>query len=178
MRRYRGSSPTSSRTGLRGSRVHAVRLGEEENMVWGRRALALVTLLLLAAGLVWAQNHTDAMYLKGRVKELPRKKLGKLDVSDAEVLQFTWQKGTWKVPFAHIKTVYVSLSRRPEVLLARKRKLLLSLNLTDEQGRKRNCVFFLPRGSTREFIRELETKTGRGVIYESAEARKAIEARQ
>jgi hypothetical protein len=153
-------------------------LGKEESMMWGKRVLALVTLFLLVAGLVWAQNHTDAMYLKGRVKELPRKKLGKLDVSDAEVLQFTWQKGTWKVPFAHIKTVYVSLSRRPEVLLARKRKLLLSLNLTDEQGTTRNCVFFLPRGSTREFIRELETKTGRGVIYESAEARKAIEARQ
>ncbi len=152
-------------------------------MMWGKRALALVTLLLLAAGLVWAQNHTDAMYLKGRVKELPRKKLGKLDVSDAEVLQFTWQKGTWKVPFAHIKTVYVSLSRRTALVelgipAVRKRKLLLSLNLTDEQGRNRNCVFFLPRGSTREFIRELETKTGRGVIYESAEARKAIEARQ
>ncbi len=152
-------------------------------MMWGKRVLALVTLLLLAAGLVWAQNHTDAMYLKGRVKELPRKKLGKLDVSDAEVLQFTWQKGTWKVPFAHIKTVYVSLSRRTALVelgipAVRKRKLLLSLNLTDEQGRNRNCVFFLPRGSTREFIRELETKSGRRVIYESAEARKATEARQ
>ncbi len=147
-------------------------------MMWGKRVLALVTLLLLAAGLVWAQNSTDAMYLKGRVKELPRKKLGKLDVSDTEVLQFTWQKGTWKVPFAHIKTVYVSLSRQPEVLWGKKRKLLLSLTLTDEQGRNRNCVFFLPRGSTREFIRELETKTGRGVIYESTEARKAAETRQ
>ena len=152
-------------------------------MMWGKRVLALVTLLLLAAGLVWAQNHTDAMYLKGRVKELPKKKLGKLDVSETEVLQFTWQKGTWKVPFAHIKTVYVSLSRRTALVelgipAARKRKLLFSLTLTDEQGRNRNCVFFLPRGSTREFIRELETKTGRGVIYESTEARKATEARQ
>jgi hypothetical protein len=146
----------------------------------GRRVLALATLLLLATSPAWAQSSVEAMYLQGRVKELPKKKPGKLDVSDADFLQFTWQKGSWKVPFAQIKTVYASLSRRSALVelgipADRKRKLLLSLTLTDEQGKSRNCVFFLPRGSTREFMRELETKSGRGVIYESAEARKAAE---
>jgi hypothetical protein len=101
-------------------------------------------------------------------------------------LQFTWQKGTWKVPFAQIKTVYVSLSRRSAlgeafglggaaVGAAKKRKLLLSLTLTDEQGKSRNSVFCLLRGATPRFMSELESKIGRGIIYESAEARKAAE---
>ena len=132
-----------------------------------------------------AQITYDAMYVQGRVKELPEKKPGKLDVADATVLQFTWDKGSWKVPFAQIKTVYVSLSRRSAMVEAfglpgaaigeaKARKLLLSLTLTDESGASRNCVFFIRGAATPQFWKTLESKTGR-VIFESEEARKAAQ---
>jgi hypothetical protein len=150
------------------------------------RILPLALLFLCTAAPASAQSATDALYLHGRVKELPEKKSGKLDASDAEALQFTWEKGTWRVPFAQIRTVYVSLSRRTawtelDIIAgavagaAQKRKVLLSLNLTDEQGRRRNCVFYLPSLPAGEFLRVLETKTGRKAIFESAEARQALE---
>jgi len=148
--------------------------------------IALGSALLLVATLTQAQTSIDAAYYQGRVEELPQKKPGKLDASDAEILQFTWEKGNWKVLYSEVKTVYVALSRRSvlgEVFglegaaigAARKRKLLLSLSLSDRPATTRNCVFYLPRGATREFMRALMAKTGRRVVYESEEARKGAE---
>jgi hypothetical protein len=140
--------------------------------------------LLLAAGPAVAQTNIDAAYVRGRVKELPKKKPGKLDVSDANVLKYIWKKGTWEVPFTQIKTIYILLSRRSAMVelglvgaagFAKKRKVLLSLSFADDQGKNRNCVFFLPAGSSREFLNTLETKVGREAVFESAEARKAIQ---
>jgi hypothetical protein len=58
---------------------------------------------------------------------------------------------------------------------AKARKLLLSLTLTDESGTSRNCVFFIRGAGTPQFWKTLESKTGRGVIFESEEARKAAQ---
>ena len=148
-----------------------------------RRAVSVIILssvLLPVATLAQAQTSIDAAYYQGRVEELPQRKPGKLDVSDAEILQFTWEKGSWKVLYSEIKTVYISLSRRSVMVEVfgvpgAKRKLLLSLVVADRPGGARNCVFYLPRGATRDFMRTLETKTGRRVVYESEEARKGAE---
>jgi hypothetical protein len=142
--------------------------------------IALGSALLLVATLTQAQTSIDAAYYQGRVDELPQKKPGKLDASHAEILQFTWEKGNWKVLYSEVKTVYVALSRRSVMVEVfgvpgAKRKLLLSLVVADRPGGARNCVFYLPRGATREFMRALETKTGRRAVYESEEARKGAE---
>jgi hypothetical protein len=150
------------------------------------RLMVVLGPLLVVPALLSAQITYDAMYVQGRVKELPEKKPGKLDVADATVLQFTWDKGTWKVPFSQIKTVYVSLSRRSAMVEAfglagaaigeaKARKLLLSLNLTDESGTSRNCVFFIRGAAAPQFWKTLESKTGRAAIFESEEARKAAQ---
>ena len=149
------------------------------------RLIILLGPLLVAPGVLAAQTY-DAMYVQGRVKELPERKPGKLDLADATVLQFTWDKGTWKVPFAQIRTVYVSLSRRSAMVEAfglpgaaigeaKTRKLLLSLNLADESGTNRNCVFFIRGPAAPQFWKTLESKTGRGIVFESEEARKAAQ---
>jgi hypothetical protein len=57
----------------------------------------------------------------------------------------------------------------------KKRKLLLSLILTDEQGRNRRCVFFLPEAAPMKFFEIMEKKSGRNTVYESEEARRAVE---
>ncbi len=46
--------------------------------------------------------------------------------------------------------------------------------LTDEQGASRNCVFFVPL-LTPEFVARLEERTGRKAVYESDEARQAVQ---
>ncbi len=147
-----------------------------------------VVLLLLAPVAGWAQVEVTAAYFEGAVKEMPEKKRGKLIANDGETLEFVWEKGSWKVPYTQIKTIYLSLSRHSvlhEVFglegavigAMKKRKLLLSLILSGEQGRQRRCVFFLPQAAPRELLEMIEKKSGRNVVYESEEARLAIEER-
>jgi hypothetical protein len=151
------------------------------------RLLVMLVPFLALPSVLAAQTTYDAMYVQGRVKELPDKKPGKLDVADATVLQFTWDKGSWKVPFAQIRTVYVALSRRSAmgeafglpgaaIAEAKTRKLLLSLTLTDDSGNNRNCVFFIRGAASPQFWKTLESRTGRDVIFESEEARKAAQS--
>ena len=57
----------------------------------------------------------------------------------------------------------------------KKRKVLLSLILTDDQERNRRCVFFLPEAASHEFFETIEKKSERKVVYESDEAHRAVE---
>jgi len=151
-----------------------------------RAAAGLGVTILLAAALGHAQTSVAAAYLQGRVSELPEKKPGRLDVGQADEMHFVWQDRVWKVRFTDIRTIYVALTRRSALVevfglegaaigAAKKRKLLLSFVLADLPGVTRNCVFFLPAGATHEFMKALESKTGRTVVYESEEARRAAE---
>jgi hypothetical protein len=153
-----------------------------------RFIFSLGVMILLAATLGHAQTSVAAAYIQGRVDELPEKKPGKLEVSHADDLQFLWNDQIWKVHYSEIKTIYVALSRRSALVevfglegaaigAAKKRKLLLSFVLADRPGGLRNCVFFLPAGATLEFMKALESKTGRTVVYESEEARRAAQGR-
>src|SRR5262245_54633357 len=145
-----------------------------------------VVLSLLPAASAMGQVEVPAAYFEGVVKEMPEKKPGKLAANDSETLEFTWDKGSWKVPYAQIKTIYVSLTRQSELGQVfglggyvagrlKKRKLLLSLILADEQGRNRRCVFFLPEAASLKLFEVIEKKSGRNVVYESEEARRAVE---
>src|SRR5262245_22442462 len=122
-----------------------------------RSLIVAIVLSLPLATSAMGQINVPAAYFEGTVKEeMPVKKPGKLAANDdGEALEFTWDKGSWKVPYTQIKTIYLSISRQSELGTAfglggyavgrlKKRKLLLSLILTDEQGRNRRCVFFLP----------------------------------
>lgn len=147
---------------------------------------ALFIASLLAAGEAQAQTSIDVVYWSGSTKNIPEKKPGKLSLNDAGTLEFSWDKGTWKTQIAQLKTVYVSLSR-PSALVeafglpgaaagaAKRRKLLLSIIFADERNKNDRCVFFLYKPPTQEFLKNLETRSGRSVVYESEEARKATE---
>lgn len=145
-----------------------------------------VVLCLLLAATGWAQEKADAAYFEGMVKEMPVKKPGKLIAGDGPDLEFTWEKGSWKTPYRQIKTIYLSLTRQSAlgelfgltgaaVGAMKKRKLMLSLILTDDEGKSRRCVFFLPYAATPKFFSVIEEKSGRKVVYESEEARLAVE---
>jgi hypothetical protein len=147
-----------------------------------------VVLCLMLAVAAQAQIEVPAAYFEGVVKEMPEKKPGKLIAADGETLEFAWEKGRWKVPYTQIKTIYLSLSRQSALGEAfglsgaavgamKKRKLLLSLMLSNGEGRPLRCVFFLPQAAPREFMEMIEKKSGRNVVYESEEARLATEER-
>jgi hypothetical protein len=137
-----------------------------------------IVLMLLSATASMGQVEVPAAYFDGAVKEMPEKKPGKLLATDGEALEFTWDKGSWKVPYSQIKTIYLSLSRQSELGLAfgfpgyavgrlKKRKLLLSLIIAD--------VFFLPEAAPLKFFETMEKQSGRNTVYESEEARRAVE---
>ncbi len=151
-----------------------------------RSFLLSVVLTASLTAVAMGQIDVPAAYLDGAVKEMPEKKPGRLLASDGEALEFTWDKGNWKVPYSQIKTIYLSLSRQSElhqvfglpgyaVGRLKKRKLLLSLIFADEQGRNRRCVFFLPEAAPLKFFETIEKKSGRNTVYESEEARRAVE---
>src|SRR5215468_7208766 len=151
-----------------------------------RSLVAAILLSLPLATSAMGQINVPAAYLEGAVNEMPAKKPGKLAANDGEALEFTWDKGSWKVPYQQIKTIYLSLSRQSElgqvfglggyaVGRLKKRKLLLSLIFTDDQGRNRRCVFFLPEAAPLKFFEMIEKKSGRNTVYESEEARLAVE---
>jgi hypothetical protein len=150
--------------------------------------IGFVSLVLTATSSAEAQSPIPikAVFMEGTVKEIPQKKTGRFSISNAETLEFSWDKGAWKTPFSRIKTLYLSLSRRSALVepfglpgaaigSAKKRKLLLSIIIADEANNNRRCVFFLPERVSREFLEALETRSGRKVIYESEEARNAVE---
>jgi hypothetical protein len=74
-----------------------------------------IVLMLLSATAAMGQVDVPAAYFDGAVKEMPEKKPGKLLANDGEALEFTWDKGSWKVPYSQIKTIYLSLSRQSEL---------------------------------------------------------------
>ncbi len=150
--------------------------------------IGLVFIVAIAPATARAQSPIPikAIFMEGAVRELPEKKIGKLSVTDAETLEFSWDKGTWKTPVFRIKTLYLSLSRRSvlgepfgltgaAIGALKKRKLLISIIIADEANKNRRCVFFLPDTVAREFFEALETRSGRKVVYESEEARNAVE---
>jgi len=131
---------------------------------------------------------TLAAYVQGNVETVPKNKAGKLAVTETG-LNFTWDKGAQEIPHSRIKTLYLSLSRRSAMAeafgvygipaaLAKKRKLLFSIALTEEQGSSPKYVFFLPAAVTQGFLSILEKNSGRKVIFESEEVRKATESQE
>jgi hypothetical protein len=150
-------------------------------MLGSSRVQNLLIALVMFVALVSAQEPVEAVYLQGRIKEIPERKAGKLDPSDPEVLRFTWDKGSWKAPYTQIKTIYLSMTRQSVMIEVfgvpgARRKVLMSLVFTDEQGNSRNGVFILSGASNHGLLQTLEKRSGRQAVYESAEARKAVGA--
>ncbi|MBI4471316.1 MAG: hypothetical protein HY646_01530 [Acidobacteria bacterium] len=139
--------------------------------------------LLSEESIAQEQRSIQVVYAEGSTKVIPDKASGELVLSEDGNLTFTHKSGNWKLPSTQIKTIYVSLSRRsalgevfgvPGAVIgaAKQRKLLLSLAASDESGRNIRTVFEL-RDQTADFLTALGKKSGRTVVYESDEARRA-----
>jgi hypothetical protein len=136
-----------------------------------------------------AAEDKRAVYLGGTVTAIQEKQQGILDSSDASTLVFRWEKDKWEVPFTNIsKIVYRKKVGRHVaatvatpaavgvgglfVLLAKKKKHFLSLELNNGSGPVQIVVFELSKDSFEEVIADLEEKTGLRLKVEVEESGK------
>ncbi len=144
-----------------------------------KRALCGLLACWLAAPvpLTPAVEGKKAMYVRGTVSAIREKQQGILDTSGASTLVFRWETSKWEVPFTSVtKMVYRNKVGRHVaatvattaavgasglfVLLAKKKKHYLSLELKNESGNMEVVVFELSKGIYEEVVADLEEKTG------------------
>lgn len=157
-----------------------------------KRALCMVLgwWFAFAAPLNAAVEGKKAMYVGGNVTAIQEKQQGTLDTSGASTLVFRWEKGKWDVPYSSVnKIVYRDKVGRHVaatvattvaigvgglfVLLAKKKKHYLSLELKSEAGEAPVVVVFeLSKDVFEEVIADLEEKTGLQLQVELQESAK------
>ncbi len=154
-----------------------------------KKALCVVIACCLASAtpLTAAVEGKQAMYVGGTVASIPEKQQGTLDTSGTSAFLFTWDKGKWTVPFANIsKMAYREKVGRHVgatvattaavgvgglfVLMAKKKRHYLSLELKDEPGQAQVAVFELSKDAFENVIADLEEKTGLQLQVEVQEA--------
>ena len=131
--------------------------------------LFCLTAMFSAALLAQGGGDPDAVYVDGSLGIEVEPTQGRLSVSDG-LFQFDWEDGALEIPVEHLKTMYVSLSRRPELLVGR-RKLLLSLRVED--GATAKTGRFLVAAGAGEFLSHVADVSGSRLVFESQEARDA-----
>ena len=138
---------------------------------------------MLPPPLLAADSGVHVQYMGGTVAALSRKSEGNIDTTDEEALVFRAKHAFVQIPYSKINTIEYGqrVSRRyaeavlisPLLLLAKKRKHFLTLGYTDERGRQQALVFQVHKGAVRSVLVSLEAKTGRKVVFQDDEARKA-----
>lgn len=125
------------------------------------------------------------MYVGGTITDVAEKTEGKLDTSEASHATFTAKKGAFRIAYATItsieygqkagRRVGVALAISPVALLSKKRKHFLSIAFADNQGNKQGAVFEVAKGRVRDVASVFETRSGKKIDFESAEAKKHFE---
>lgn len=157
-----------------------------------KACLACIACLLSAAALPGPVRGDMALYIGGGIAAIPEKQRGKLNVSDVSVLVFRWDKGEWQIPFKRITRLEYGerAARRvaagialstvgttgPALLVSKKEKHFLTIQVVDEAGKNQRAAFELSKGTYDEIIATLETKTGLKAEYTPEETQKGKRA--
>jgi hypothetical protein len=129
-----------------------------------------------------AVRGSEVLYVGGTINVVPEKTEGRLDISGSDEAIFQCKKGSFRIPYGAISSleygqkagrrIGVAIAISPLALLSKKRRHYLSIAYTDPQGAKQGVVFELSKGRTRSVVSTLETRSGKKVEFESAEAEK------
>ena len=94
------------------------------------------------------------------------------------------KKGEVLIPYGKItsieygqkagRRVGVALAVSPIALFSKKRKHYVTLAYTDDAGKNQGAVFEVAKGTVRNVVTVLETRSGKQVEYESEEAKKNL----
>lgn len=142
----------------------------------------IVLLLLLETASMAAVRGDTAMYVGGTLSAIPEKTQGHLDLTGETAAKFTAKNADVAIPYAKItsleygqkagRRVGAALAVTPFLLFSKKRKHYLTVGFTDDQGKQQGAVFELSKGTVRNILNVLETRSGKKVEYESEEAKK------
>lgn len=141
--------------------------------------LCLIVLFVVQVS-VAAVRGSKAVYTGGSLP-IPEKQDGKLDTAGDSMLVFTWDKGKWESPFKGITSIEygqkagrrvgaaIALSAvtlaGPLLLFSKKKKHFLTLQVTDAGGQSQAAVFELSKGTYKQTLAALESKSGVKVEY-------------
>ena len=124
------------------------------------------------------------MYVGGTFTAIPGKTEGRLDLSDSSTMKFTSKKGDILIPYGKItsieygqkagRRVGVALAVNPVALFSKKRKHYVTLAFADDAGKNQGAVFEVAKGTVRNVLTTLETRSGKQVEYESEEAKRNL----
>ena len=149
-----------------------------------RRIAACFVLVMMLCSVGFAAVRGDeAMYVGGTLS-VAEKTEGKLDTSGDRIAKFVWKKGELAIPFEKItsleygqkagRRIGVAVAVNPLFLFSKKRRHYVTIGYADEQGKQQGAVFELAKGTVRNILTVLETRSGKQVEYESGEAKKNL----
>jgi hypothetical protein len=137
------------------------------------RGVWFAAVFLLAAMPAAAAVRGDkAAYVDGTVSQIKRWTQGNLDLSDAEVLRFRYQGGTYELPYERITTmesgqkvgrrIGVAVAVNPLALFSKKRKHYLTLGVVEDSA-DGFLVFELAKNIVESTEALLQARTGRTI---------------
>lgn len=143
------------------------------------------TLLLwcTAAALLAGGMGGKAEYVGGTSPVFAGKADGRLVTTGTTSLRFETKAKTVEIPYDRIQTLeygqkvdrrYISaVLISPLFLLAKSRKHFLTVGYLDGLGNSQALIFRVRKGDVRSVLVSLEARTGRKVVFQDDEARKA-----
>ena len=143
-----------------------------------------VLILLVAASICWGGSVGGRVeYIGGTSPTISEKAGGRLITADAATLRIKTKAGTVEVPYERIHTLeygqkvdrrYISaVLVSPLFLLAKSRKHFLTIGYRDGEGQPQAMIFRVDKADVRSVLVSLEARTGRKVVFQDDEARKA-----
>jgi hypothetical protein len=151
-----------------------------------RRAVALAALAAVGlSGPAFAVGKDKAAYVGGTVNTLAQGTEGMLGTSDTKKLMFVAEKGGGlvEIPYRSISDVEYGqkVGRRwksaillsPVALFMKGRKHFVTITYTDPEKAEQAAVFEIGKDAIRTTLAVIEARTGRKVMYQDEEARKA-----
>ena len=140
----------------------------------------LVVITILGVGM---NAQSRAEYVGGTAAKLESGASGAIQVTDERYFAFYTKKTQVRVAYDHINELQYGqkVDRRllmavvisPVFLLSKKRKHLLTVGYTDEEGRHQALVFQVDKNDIRATLASLEARTGVRIQYQDEDARKA-----
>jgi hypothetical protein len=146
--------------------------------------IRILVLLAMGAALLWSGGPGGRIeYVGGTLAEIEGKVRGSIDTrGDSEMVVFL-RKLRVAVPYDRVNMLEYGqkVDRRyamavlvsPLLLLSKKRQHFLTIGYTDENGRQQAMIFRIDKDHVRPVLVSLEARTGRTIVYQDDEARKA-----
>lgn len=139
--------------------------------------------LLLATACFAVEHGARASYVGGTRGDIPNEASGTIQAIDEQYLVFYSKAASIRVPYEKISIIEYGqkVDRRytmavlisPVFVLSKKREHFLTVVFTDEKGREQAMIFKVAKNDIRAMLVSLETRTGRKIVYQDGEARKA-----